>query len=181
MKRALKKKSNIYAYLDSTKVLEVGTNEAITKAKHEYWKAYKAQWRKNQRKTTAQFTIVFTANESNQILIAAKKHKRSQSAFIKQACLSYVNQRFLVPDMYVFGEMRQILSMNYRALQKLFDESIIPYQTGKLLIEQMITLERTVLQQLRNPKTLEKWIEETVRNTPQYKEELFQLLQNIQV
>ena len=181
MKRALKKKSNIYTYLDSTKVLEIGTDEAIDRAKQEYWRVYKAAWRRSQRKATKQYIIVFTEDEAKIIKAAAKQQMRSTSGYIKDSCLAYLNKKFIVPDKIAVGSIKALLAMNYDALKKLFDGNLVSYQTGIALIQQMSGLENAVLQQLNHPKSLEQWIEETVRNAPQYKEVLIELLQNIQV
>ena len=178
-KRAVKKKCGVYSYLNSTKVLETGSDQDITKARNEYWKAYKAQWRKKQRQETKEFTIVCTPQEAKDILEAARKHKRSQSNFIKESCLAYLYKRYIVPDLFAINSIRQQLAMNYTSLQMLFDENRIPYQTGITLIQQMALLEQQVLSQLHNPKTLEQWITETVRDTPRYKETLNELLQKL--
>ena len=181
MKRALKKKSNIYAYLDSTKVLETGTDEAIMQAKKAYWSAYKVSWRKGQRKATEQFTIAFSPAEAKQIAISAKMHRRSKTRFIREACLAYINKIFLTPDRIALGSIRQALALNYNALQNLFNENIVPYQAGQMLMQQMAELEQTVHQQLHYPKTIEQTIEDTIKANPGYKDTLIHLLQNMQL
>jgi len=179
MKRAIKNKSGVYSYLCSTKVLETGSDQEIINARKEYWKGYKAEWRKKQRKETNEFTIVCTGQEAKDILEAARKHRRSRSNFIKESCLSYINKRYLVPDVVAINSIRQQLAMNNNELQKLFDENKVSYQTGTSLLAQMSALEKVVLAELHNPKTLEQWIADTVRTTPVYKAILIELLQKL--
>ena len=179
MKRAIKKKCGVYDYLNSTKVLETGSDQDIANARQEYWKAYKAEWRKRQRQETKEFTIVCTLSEAKDILEAARRHKRSRSKFIKESCLAYINKRYLVPDLLAMNSIRQQLAMNLNVLQKLFDESRIPYETGTVLLRQMGTLEKSVLTELHNPKTLEQWIIDTVCATPEYKGILIELLNKL--
>ena len=177
MKRALKKKSNLYTHL--AKVLEKGSDQDIANARKEYWKGYKADWRKRQRRETKEFTIVCTAMEAKDILEVARKYKRSRSNFIKESCLAYLNKRYLVPDLVAINSIRQQLAININTLQKLFDENKVPYQTGTSILQQMAALEKVVLAELHNPKTLEQWITETVRTTPDYKAILIELLQKL--
>ena len=179
MKRGLKQKSGIYTYLSSTKVLETGNDLDIAKARKEYWKWYKAQWRKKQREETKEFTIVCTALEAKDILDAARKHKRSRSNFIKESCLAYLNKQYLVPDLVAINSIRQQLAMNINTLKQLFNENKLSYQTGTSLLQQMAVLEQAVLAELHNPNTLEQWITEMVRTKPAYKAILIELLQKL--
>ncbi len=154
MKRAMKQKSSLYAYLDSTKVLETGSEQDIVNARKEYWRQYKAEWRRNQRNATKQYTIALTADEAKQITIAAKKHRRSITTFIKESCQAYLNTTYLVPDVVALNEIRQLLAINYNALQKLFDENVIPFQIGRTLVQQMAELEKNVFEKLYHPKEI---------------------------
>jgi hypothetical protein len=179
MKRALKKKSNIYAYLDSAKVLETGGDQDIANARKEYWKLYKAGWRKKQRQETKEFTIVCTVQDAKDILEAARKHKRSGSNFIKESCIAYMNRRYIVPDRLTINSIRQQLAMNINTLKQLFDENKVSHQTGTSLLQQMAALEQLVLTGLHNPKTLEELITEAVRTSPAYNAILSELLQKL--
>jgi len=179
MKRAIKNKSGVYSYLCSTKVLETGSDKDIANARKEYWKGYKAEWRKKQRLETKEFTIVCTVQEVKDILEAARKHKRSRSNFIKESCLAYLHKRYLVPDVVAINSIRQQLAMNINTLKQLFDENKVSYQTGTSLLQKMAVLEQVVLAELHKPKTLEQLITETVLTSPAYKAILIELLQKL--
>ena len=93
MKRRIKNKSSIYEYLDSTKVLEFGTEQDIAQARKKYWKEYKVQWRRQKRKAEKELTTSWTAEESKILAEAARKHKISKTSFIKTSTLAYIDKR----------------------------------------------------------------------------------------
>ena len=111
MKRAMKKKSNLYAFLDHTKVLETGSEKAIQAAKAAYWKAYKTQWRKAQRKRTKQYVIALLEPEAERIVSAARTHHRSPTRFIKDACFAYLSKQYLPVDPLGLATIRQLLEI----------------------------------------------------------------------
>ncbi len=169
----------MYAYLLSTKVLENGTEQDIAKAREQYWREYKANWRRNKRKTEKSFTISFTGNELSVLSTTAKKHKKSVSAFIKASCLAYIQKQYVVPDAYVVNSVRELLAMNYMSLKSAFDNLNVPYQAGIELLHRMSELEANVTTQLHNPKSLDDIVIEAINKEPEYKERLLQLLQNL--
>ena len=152
MKRVIKKKSSIYCYLNSTKVLETGSDQDIAIARKEYWKAYKAEWRKTQRQKAQEFSIKCTLQEAKEIETAAKQHGISKNRFIKQACFGYMRKRYVPLDPYSLATIRLTLGQNCIALQTLFNQNLLPYDVGKRVITLMETLEAKVLFELHNPK-----------------------------
>jgi hypothetical protein len=152
MKRAFKKKSSVYAYLNSTKVLETGNDLDIALARKAYWKAYKTAWRKSKRKELKQFVIALTANETKQVAAAAKMHKRSVTWYIKKSCFAYMTKQYLAVDPIALATIRQLLAMNLNALHKLFDDNKLPFDTGRKLLAQMEELEQKVMHELYHPK-----------------------------
>jgi hypothetical protein len=155
MKNRVKKKSGVYAYLSSIQVLETGTELEIARARKEYWKEYKANWRKQQRTETMAFTIICTKAEGKEISEWARKHKRSPSQFIKEACVfGYMRKQYIVPDVYAANEIRQLLAVNYNTLKRLFDGSLLPWEVGKQVMSRMEELERAVLAAISQPKEL---------------------------
>lgn len=152
MKRVTKKKSSVHAYLAKTNVLETGSEQDIAWAKRAYWKQYNVEWRKQQRKRTKQYVIVLNETEYKQIVTAAKAHKQSCTRYIKEAALAYLLKVYLVPDTVALGTIRQLLAINYNTLQKLFDESIVPFEIGRQLLLQMSELEQRLTAELYHPK-----------------------------
>jgi hypothetical protein len=152
MKKSVKKKSNLYAFLDSTKVLETGSEQAIVEARKAYWKAYKAEWRQKQRKSKKLVVIVLSREEAMHLKENAQTYKRSLPGFIKASCFAYLGKQYLAPDPTALSTIRQLLAMNYNALQKLFDENIIPFEAGRMVLSQIAGLEQKVISELYHPK-----------------------------
>jgi hypothetical protein len=122
MKKAMKKKWGVYTYLHSTKVLETGSDLDIAITRKAYWKAYKAKWRKEKRTAEVEFTLTLTKEESEVMAKGARQHRQSKSRFIRNAAFAYLGRRYLVPDPLAIATIRQLLAMNYDALQMLFDD-----------------------------------------------------------
>jgi hypothetical protein len=168
----------VYEYLDSIKILESGTGEDIAKARKEYWKRYKSEWRKLQKQRTRQITVMLTNSEVKLIEDAAKKHKRSKPALIKAMCLAHIQKRYVVPDVFILNEIRSLLSLNYNALKNLLNENAIPYQIGTDAMKHIAELEHKVLDGLMFPASLEDKVLDAIRKCPEYRETLLSLLQN---
>ncbi len=155
MKTKQRTRTGIYAFLEASGILEHGTNEDIQKVRKEYWALYRRQWRKDKRKKEQAFTISFTDTELKVISEGARKHKLSRTAFIKQAALAYVTQRYLVPDIESINAIKLLLTRNYSVLEEFFDMQIVPFDTGIALMQRIEDLEKHVIEQLVNPKLLE--------------------------
>ena len=179
MKRKIKNKSSIYEYLDSTKVLESGTENDIAQARKKYWREYKAQWRKQKRKAEKELTTSWTVEELKIIGDVARKHKISKTEFLKMSALAYIDKRYIVPDAIEVRRIAQMLAMSYNLIQEMINENVLHLQTGKIILEKIFELEREVLVSLHNPKTLDQLITEAINKTPQTKARLYQLLETI--
>ena len=177
MKRAPKKKSSIYQFLEP--FLATGNEDIIAKARKEYKRKYSAGWRQQQRLKFKHYMIDYSPSEAKLVIDAARKHKSSTTAFIKKACFAYMNKRYLNKDVYTMNEIFQALTKNYSVIKNLQDDNVIQYQVGSTLIQQMNKLESELNTVLLSPKSLEKWIIETIQDNPQYKETIEKILNNI--
>lgn len=148
----------------------------IAKAKKDYYRAYKSQWRRNDRKNSKVFEVLLKGDEHTQIATAAKAHKLSKTRFIKTAALAYLDRRFIVPDMHSVGLIRQLLALNYTTLQSLFDESKLPFDIGRDVQTQMSKLENAILSSLVNPNTLEQMIVTALKTDSELKKKIVNLL-----
>lgn len=178
----MNKKKNtygVYAYLDSTGVLEKGTDKAIAEARKEYWKKYKAQWRKQKRKTEKELTTSWTTDELKDLTKSARYHKISRVAYIKSATIAYSNNSYIIPNKMEVRRIVQLLNMNYNLIQEMVDEKTLHLQTGKIILEKILELERAVLVSLNSPKTVEQVITEAVNKNPHTKSKLYQLLESL--
>jgi len=172
------KKTNLYDYLES--VLENGTQEEISLAKKDYWKKYKAEWRKNRRREQKEFTVSFNSKELRVLKPVVTKHKRSYTRFIKEATLTYAKQEFLVTDPVKVNRIKELLVLNYNSLQQLSEENILDEAIGNELMEKIAELESQILAILHNPKSLEQWLREITSDNLECKMKIIEALQTIE-
>jgi hypothetical protein len=148
--RAVKRHSTIYSYL--TPYLESGSEEAIAAARQQYWREYKATWRKNKRKSEKEITTIWKKDELIEVAKEAKRHKLSKTAYIKQAALSYGRKQFLVPNYPEIRQIAQSLGMLYNITHRaLTEEHSLPTETGKQILEKIFEWERIILPLLHRP------------------------------
>ena len=107
--RGGKKHSAFYKYLDP--FLEKGNDGEIKKAKAAWRKKYKAEWRKLNRKENKEIAVPWTKNELIMLKSESKKHKLSNTQFIKKAVMAYIDKRYIVPDVLAVRTLLQFLAM----------------------------------------------------------------------
>lgn len=139
---------NIYEYLEP--ILETGSEEDIARARREYWRKYKAEWRKQKRREVKEFAVVYTAKELIVVNHAAKKHRISITKYIKESALAYANNRFLVVDVEGTHAIRELLSLCYNELQQI-SEYQEKSELLELLLKKVAILEKKVLERINNP------------------------------
>lgn len=106
-----KRRGKMWDYLESTGILENGTEEEIKLAKKKYRKEYLLQYKKQQRKNKPEFTINLSKNsEYIKVQNEAKRHKMTVTRFIHQSVLAYISQKFVVPNPEQIAYLEQILS-----------------------------------------------------------------------
>lgn len=177
MKRAIKKRSNLYQYLEP--FLENGSEEEIALARKQYWKEYKRQWRKAKRATETELRVSFTPAELKVLTEAARKHKMSRTKYIKRTTMAYGHKTFVVPEYPEIRKIAQVLALSYNSIAALLDENELPIGIGKRLLDQISDLERAILPVLHHPALLKDAIIHAVRGKPERKAELYQLLETI--
>jgi hypothetical protein len=143
------KKTSLYKYLEP--FLENGDMEQIAEARKEYWRKYKATWRRNKRQQEKEFTLSLTPRELQVLRHEKIKHNRSYTQFIKEAALSYCKKQFLIPDTIALNKIKELLALNYNALQQMTEEELPDTKTHDQLIKRMADLEERVLAILHNP------------------------------
>ena len=147
MKSAKQNKSTITQFLEP--FLKEGNEKKIILARKQYWRIYKANWRKQKRKEHKEFTVSFTNKELHVVTLAAKKHNRSNTRFIKEAALAYCTNKILVPDPLAVNQVRELLTLNYTALQELTEDQTYPKQDNNDLLFKLADLENKILQILK--------------------------------
>lgn len=153
MKPGIKNKRSLYKYLEP--FLETGSAEDIAQARIQYWREYKSKWRKEKRQKEKEFTISFTDKELKIINHNASKHHRSCTKFIKESALAYCTKQFLFPDTTTLNYIRELLALNYNAVQQLSEDDNLPTLQAEEWMMKIADLEKKVLTLLQNPKVLE--------------------------
>ncbi len=169
----------MYEYLEASGVLDTGTEEAIAEVRKEYWKKYKATWRKQKRQTEKELTTSWTADEIKELTKAARHHNMSRVAFIKSAAIAYANKSFIVPDKTGVQRITQLLAMNYNLIQELIEERTFPLLSGKPILERIEKLEKEIRVSLYSPKTIEQLIIDAFASNPHLKHSLNKLLETL--
>lgn len=157
--------------------LETGDEIIIAAAKKEYWRQYKMNWRKQKRKEQKTFEISFTKGEWQVIKKLSNKHAYSHTNFIKQAALAYCKQEFLMPDILAYNRVREALYVIYTKLINLEEDCTLPVAVQKELLQSFLEMEQAVKKQLTQPQTIEEKIVELIKEHPDYKLRIIELLQ----
>lgn len=175
--RGGKKHSAYYKYLDP--YLEKGNNAEIKKAKAEWRRKYKAEWRKLNRKENKEITVPWTRNELKILITESKKHKLSNTQFIKKAVMAYTDKRYIVPDVLAVRTLLQFLAMEYNSILEMVSDKVLNQQSGRLLMEKIDEQEKAIRVALYSPKTLEQLITETIRKDHRAKASIYHFLENL--
>ncbi|MDP3666829.1 MAG: hypothetical protein Q8R50_09115 [Sediminibacterium sp.] len=140
---------------------------------------YKARWRKKERQKNKELTTSWTTDELKDLTKSAWYHKMSRVGYIKSATIAYSNKAYIIPYKIEVLRIAQLLAMNYNLIQEMVDEKTLSLQTGKIILEKILELERAVLVSLHSPKTVEQLIIEVVSKNPHVKPKLYQLLESL--
>lgn len=172
--------SGVWKYLESTGALRSTDDATISARKAEYRKEYKRAWRKKYRKANKELTLTLVPSEWEFITTAAGKHNRSRARFTKEAALAYICKSFIIPNDLEVRRIKEILTMNYNALEVLIEKHPIAYfQSGNKLLNAFSSLEKEVLTLLHNPKSLEELIIDAVHENASRKKSLVQFIESL--
>jgi hypothetical protein len=133
----MKKQNKLYDFLEQTGILQNGSSVDIVKAKKEYWKVVRSQWRAEQRKVSKSYTVFYTPDELKEIKSAAIIKNISITSFTKQSAIlaargnTGVNKKSL-------GEVRQIFFETFNSLK---DKAQI-----EMVLTELVLLEKKVLE-----------------------------------
>ena len=178
MKRKANTGSGVYNYLQSSGVLDTGDAAEIANKRKEYWRDVKKKWKQQKKQTSAEFVLYFNDAELLEISKAAQAHGISKTRYCRNAVLAYTHTRYLVPSAAAINHLVQLLSLNYAALQDIAKDQ---FQTSSstVLLEKMSQLELQVRSALIHPRSLEQAIVDALRERPEYRLTILQLLQNL--
>ncbi len=133
----MKKQNKVYDYLEQIGILKNGSKEDIVKAKKEYWKVVRRQWRAEQRKVSKSYAVFYTAEELKEIKLAAIVKKTSITCFTKQSAILAAGGNTGV-DKKTLGKVRQMFFETYNIIKE-------KVQIETVLTE-LVLLEKKVLE-----------------------------------
>lgn len=180
--RTPRKKSGVWQHLFATGILDKGTPEEIAEAKRAYWKQYHYNHRRTQRQEQPEVVVALPRSDGTYTTItgAAKKHKLSVAAFLRTATLAYLSQAYVLPDRAMLAHLRELLSQCANEIQaiagakeKYFWQREQKIETMEARIEK---LDREIQELLCNPPTLEAQIITALRQSPEIRTQLLQLI-----
>lgn len=172
----MKKKSSPY-YQFMKPYFERGNEAEIAMGKLLYRRAYKAQWRKANRKVIKEITLQWTKEEYQQLQQETKKHKESITKFVKRATLGYMHKCYVVPNNETIHKLLVVFTLCYNRLEELIEEDKLLFQTEKELRQTIEALEREVRISILAPKTIEQTIQEFLKNYPNKRNYLLTYIQ----
>jgi hypothetical protein len=145
-----RKTSALYTAIQSA--LETGDEQIILKAKKDYLRNYKSSKRRASRKVNKEVTIALSPTELPIIEQAAQHHHRSRAKYVKEACLAYANNIYLIPNEQEVRNIKQLLTKMYTILQDFTEAGALPSATT--ILEEFHSLELQVIDLLVNPQNL---------------------------
>jgi hypothetical protein len=133
----MKKRNKVYDFLEQTGILQNGSDEDIIKAKKEYWKVVRTQWRVEQRKVSKSYTVFYTPDELKEIKSAAIIKNISITSYTKQSAILAARGNMGV-NKKSLGEVRQMFFETYNSIK---DKVQI-----EMVLRELTLLEKKVLE-----------------------------------
>lgn len=129
MKKIRSKK--LFEYLQSVGVLSQGA-EAIAKARKEYRKRYKREWKKNRNVPIKEIRPCFSLKDYLDIQVRACEFGVSPTSYVKQVVLLELNNKKMVPHI---GELKKVLQLLGIAQNSYGDMVVCLPEAEKLLLD----------------------------------------------
>lgn len=110
--------TSLYEYLLSSGALD-GTPEDIARAKREYRKKYKREWKKNKQLPHRELRPSFSLKDYEALKVrAGEMGYENPTAYIKQLILASLEQKSIVPHREQLEQILQYVSMALNAVIK---------------------------------------------------------------
>lgn len=158
--------------------LEKGNEVEISQARADYRRKYKADWRRNRRKQVKEITTVWNDEEFKILQTEVKRHKGSNSRFIKQATIAYINKQYLPVHKAEINKVIQLIALVYNSIEEMKEEEKITHGESKRLKEQIDQLEHDIRVLLFSPKPIWQVISETLTEKPMIKSKLISFIES---
>ena len=177
--RKVSRNSKLWEYLDSVGVLVNGTDEQIKEAKKEYRKQYLLNYKRKQRENSPEFGVYFSKSngEFRKIQRSADEHKKTIPAFIKASVFAYINKTYIVPDRNQIARLEELLANCFNEIQSFAKANKTLYwQQFDDIQKRIEKLEREVSEVLQQPKSIEDYVMQSVKQNPELRQSLISML-----
>ncbi len=177
--RKVPRNSKMWDFLNASGVLVNGTDEQIKSAKKQYRKNYLLEYKRKQRSNSPEFGVYFSKEngEFKMVQRSAMEHKKTIPGFIKASVLAYINKAYIVPDRDQVAKLEELLANCFNEIQAFAKANKTLYwQQYEDIQKRIEKLEREVAEVLRQPKSIEDFIMESVKHNPELRQSLISLL-----
>lgn len=118
--KALSKKTNLYAYLVRTGVLDKGTEDEIKAAKKAYWKEYDRLQKKQKRAVEHRLvTVIFPREDINHVRAKAKEMGYSLQDYIRSCVTADMKKTSVIAHKHIYLQILQEVAGIRRVLEEL--------------------------------------------------------------
>lgn len=170
--RKIRHNSGMRAYLESVGLLNNGTEEQIKKAKKDYWRKYFQEFKRKQRLSKSEFTVILSKEngEHETIVSKAKEHQMSVPLFIKESAFAYIHKTYLPPYWGQIANLEQLLSECLFEIQNIAKQKERFFwdheQKYKNIENRIEKIEKEIIQALTNPFTIEELVKKAMEKNP---------------
>jgi hypothetical protein len=159
-----KKHTTLYDYLDQSGVMAWGTADDIERSKVEYWKRYRTDKKRQERKKRKEYAVALDKKEQAYIEREALLLGKSVSMFLKDAAFAYLGTFYLNPNKADLIKIEQILSRYYSELERISEfADIIEIQNG---IDAIVRIEGKLEMLFSRPPSLDILVKRAVEENP---------------
>lgn len=180
-----RKNNKLWEYLEASGVLQNGTEQEIALVRKEYKKKYIKSYMRQKRNASPEFVIDLSKKngEYATVATAAKRHRKTITAFLKLSALAYLRQTYVVQDRERINNLELLLSECLNEIREITnskDRLRFVWDSKIDIIEKRIEkLERELIRVLEHPQPLESVIKEAIQKDPSLKELLTQLISSL--
>lgn len=167
-----KRHKSIYAFLESSGVLESNDPELIKNARQAYWRTYHREYKKGKREKAREHTVTLEKREEQVLKEEAAKNEMTLSKFIKEMALAYVNKEYIRPPNEELSKIEVSLSHIRTLLEGYGRDEKIATQA----INAISAIERSLDQMISAPLSLESEVRRILSERPSYLSTMKQII-----
>lgn len=136
---------------------------------------YKRDYQRQRRKDLPECSVSMTNEERAELKAKAKEHGMPLSIFIREASLGYIRKQYVTPNQEIVNQIAQEINMSYNLITETMEENpgLSHFQE---LLDRLAQLEKYVVANLEEPRSIEDFLEEVIKKNPPYRIQLLKFL-----